>query len=254
VAGGWPWCAFVGEKQKWREYIEVMRIAPFSGLIHRLPSQCQVCHTWPANTVCDDCVGQFAQPHARCQTCALPVPQGMPHCGACLKQMPPLDQCLAAVAYAYPWSSLMADFKFRDQTGLTRVFASLLKATPWVEPALDAADLVLAMPLSRAKLRQRGYNQALLLARELSHTKVQTDILMRIQDTPAQHTLKRAQRLSALDHAFAVDPLRTAPLQGAQVVLVDDVMTTGASLYAAARVLRAAGASHITGLVFARTE
>jgi ComF family protein len=231
-----------------------MHIATFSRLISRLPSQCQVCHSWPANTVCDDCVSQFAQPHPRCQTCALPVPQGMPHCGACLKQAPPLDKCLAAVAYAYPWSSLMADFKFRDQTGLTQVFASLLKATPWVEPALDGADLVLAMPLSSAKLMQRGYNQALLLARALTPAKVQTDILLRIQDTPAQHTLKRAQRLSALDHAFAVDPLRTSAVQGARVVLVDDVMTTGASLYAAARVLRAAGASHITGLVFARTE
>lgn len=231
-----------------------MRIETFSRLINRLPSQCQVCHSWPANTVCDDCVSQFAQPHARCQTCALPVPQGMPHCGACLKQAPPLDQCLAAVAYAYPWSNLMAEFKFRDQTGLARVFATLLKATPWVEPALEGADIVLAMPLSGAKLRQRGYNQALLLARELNHTKVQTDILLRIQESPAQHTLKRTQRLNALDHAFAVDPLRTDALQGTRVVLVDDVMTTGASLYAAARVLRAAGASHITGLVFARTE
>ena len=83
----------------------------------------------------------------------------------------------------------MAEFKFRDQTGLTRVFATLLKATPWVEPALESADMVLAMPLSGAKLRQRGFNQALLLARELNHTKVQTDILLRIQDTPAyQHS------------------------------------------------------------------
>jgi ComF family protein len=178
----------------------------------------------------------------------------MPRCGACIKQPPPLDQCLAAVAYAYPWSTLVADFKFRDQTGLTRAFATLLKATPWVEPALDAADLVLPLPLSSAKLMQRGYNQALLLALDLSQPKVKSNILLRIQDTPAQHTLKRAQRLSALDHAFAVDPLRAGQLMDARVVLVDDVMTTGASLYAAARVLRAAGASHITGLVFARTE
>jgi ComF family protein len=158
------------------------------------------------------------------------------------------------VAYAYPWSNLVADFKFRDQTGLTRAFATLLKAAPWVEPALDAADLVLPMPLSNTKLAQRGYNQALLLALELSPAKVKREILLRIQDTPAQHTLKRAQRLNALDHAFAVDPLKTDQVQGTRVVIVDDVMTTGASLYAAARVLRAAGTSHITGLVFARTE
>jgi ComF family protein len=161
---------------------------------------------------------------------------------------------LAAVAYAYPWSSLVADFKFQDQPGLARSFAMLLRAAPWVEPALDAADWLLPLPLSSAKLAQRGYNQALLLARELNKTKVRSDILLRILDTPAQHTLKRVQRLSALDHAFAMDPLRAAQVQGKRVVLVDDVMTTGASLHAAARVLRAAGAIHITGLVLARTE
>jgi ComF family protein len=171
-----------------------------------------------------------------------------------LKQLPPLDQCLAAVAYAYPWSNLVTDFKFRDQTGLARAFATLLKAAPWVEPTLEAADVVVPMPLSNVKLAQRGYNQALLLALALSKTRTKADILLRIQDTPAQHTLKRAQRLSALDHAFAVDPLKINQLRGARVVLVDDVMTTGASLYAAARVLRAAGASHIAGLVLARTE
>ncbi|MDD2879581.1 MAG: phosphoribosyltransferase family protein [Rhodoferax sp.] len=226
----------------------------FSGLITALPGQCRVCHSWPAQAVCEDCVGQFAQPHQRCHTCALPLPNGMPQCGACLKSPPPLDQCLAAVAYAYPWSSLIADFKFHDQCGLVRNFATLLQATPWVEPTLDSADLLLPMPLSTERLAARGYNQALLLARALSAAKTHTGVLLRIQDTPAQHTLKRTQRLTALDHAFAIDPLLAHRVKAARIVLVDDVMTTGASLHAAARVLRAAGASHITGLVFARTE
>lgn len=226
----------------------------FSGLIATLPSQCRVCHSWPTQTVCEDCVGQFAQPQQRCQTCALPLPHGMRHCGACLKAPPPLDHCLAAVAYAYPWSALIADFKFHDQCGLARSFATLMQATPWVEPTLDAADLVLPMPLFSQRLAERGYNQALLLARALNTRKTRPDVLLRIQDTPAQHTLKRQQRLSALDHAFALDPLLSHLVSKARVVLVDDVMTTGASLHAAARVLRAAGASHITGLVFARTE
>lgn len=226
----------------------------FTGLMAALPGQCRVCHSWPALTVCEDCVGQFAQPHQRCKTCALPVPHGMPHCGACLKNPPPLDQCLTAVSYAYPWSSLIADFKFHDQTGLVRSFASLLHATPWVEPTLEAADVVLPMPLFPQRLAARGYNQALLLARAMHAGKTRADVLLRIQDSPAQHTLKRQQRLSALDYAFALDPLLAHWVKAARVVLVDDVMTTGASLHAAARVLRAAGASHVTGLVFARTE
>ncbi len=226
----------------------------FSRLLDALPGQCRVCQRWPTHTVCEDCANQFAQPWTRCNTCALPLPSGLSQCGACLKTPPPLDQCLAAVPYAYPWSRLIADYKFHAQSGLAHSLARLVKNTPWVEPALDAADLLLPMPLSPQRLAERGYNQAQLLARQLQPAKTQSDLLLRVQDTPAQHTLKRAQRLQALNQAFAVDPLLAHQLQGKRVVLVDDVMTTGASLHAAARVLRSAGVQHITGLVFARTE
>jgi len=219
-----------------------------------LPSQCRVCHAWPSQPVCEACVSQFAQPHTRCISCALPLPAGLRHCGACLKNPPPLDRCLAAVAYAYPWSTLVQDFKFHAEPGLVRSFATLLRAAPWVEPALDEANLLLPMPLSITRLKERGYNQALLLARALEPSKTRADILLRIQDTPAQHTLKRAERLTVLNHAFAVEPLLADTLRGQRVVLVDDVMTTGASLFTAARVLKAAGASAVTGLVVARTE
>ncbi len=222
--------------------------------LNRLPSQCRVCHAWPTHPVCEACVAQFAQPQSRCLTCALPLPAGMRQCGACVKNPPPLDQCLAAVAYAYPWSKLIQDYKFHAQPGLVRSLATLLKATPWVEPALDAADLLLPLPLSNGRLKERGYNQAVLLARALGREKTRSDLLLRIKDTPAQHTLKRAQRLSVLNDAFAVEPLLASQLKNLRVVLVDDVMTTGASLFAAARVLKAAGVVHVTGLVIARTE
>jgi ComF family protein len=203
--------------------------------------------------VCEACVNQFAQPQTRCHTCGLPLPAGARQCGACLKNPPPLDQCLAAVDYAYPWSQLIQDYKFHAEPGLVRSFATLLRATPWVEPLLDGADLLLPLPLSPERLKQRGYNQALLLARQLNAPKTHADVLLRIKHTPAQHTLKRAQRLSVLNDAFAVEPLLADALKGRRVVLVDDVMTTGASLYAAARVLKAAGAVSIAGLVIART-
>ncbi len=236
------------------EYIEPMPPHFFTRLLAALPGQCRVCQRWPTQAVCEDCVHQFAQPQPRCSTCALPLPNGQSRCGACLKTPPPLDQCLAAVPYAYPWSRLIADFKFQAQSGLARNLAGLIKNTPWVEPALDVADLLLPIPLSRQRLAERGYNQALLLARHLHPGKTRSDLLLRVQDTPAQHTLKRAQRLQALNQAFAVDPLLAHQLKDKRVVLVDDVMTTGASLHAAARVLRSAGVGHITGLVFARTE
>ena len=224
------------------------------GVSRHLPSQCAVCHAWPSQPVCEACVGQFAQPVTRCQTCALPLPSAQRQCGACLRNPSPLDQALAAVAYAYPWSNLVADFKFQQHTGWARSFATLMRSAPWVEPALDAADMLLPMPLSRERLQVRGFNQAMLLAKALDAKKVHPDLLLRVQDTPPQSSLSRKERLVSVQHAFATHPLKAHQLKGRRVVLVDDVMTSGASLHAAAGVLRTAGVAHITALVFARTQ
>lgn len=236
------------------EYIDPVFRQLLQGISRRLPSQCAVCHTWPAQPVCESCVAAFAQPASRCTTCACAVPAGVRQCGACVLAPPPLDACLAAVSYAYPWSTLVADFKFHQHPGWAASFAQLLRATPWVEPALDAADLVIPMPLSRERLRQRGYNQAQELARALDAPKLAPGLLLRVQDTPPQRTLPRSERLRSVQHAFAVEPLQAARLRERRVVLVDDVMTSGASLHTAAQALRAAGAAHITALVLARTE
>jgi ComF family protein len=148
----------------------------------------------------------------------------------------------------------VAEFKFRQHPAWAWHFAVLLRSTPWVEPALDAADLLLAMPLSRQRLQERGYNQAHLLARALEPSKLMDNILLRIQHTPPQSTLARKERLQSVQNAFAVDPLQVERIRGKRLVLIDDVMTSGASLYSAAKALRQAGAVHITGLVLARTE
>jgi ComF family protein len=236
------------------EYIESMFSGLLTRLVQALPSQCLVCHAWPAQAVCEHCVSRFAQPLPRCFTCAVPLPSPLRQCGACIKAHPTLDACLAAVPYAFPWSDLIVGFKFHQQPGRAGAFALLLRSTPWVEPALDEADLVLPMPLSRERLQSRGFNQALELARRLAPDKVDSGVLLRIKDTPPQSALKRAQRLQSVQDAFAVEPLQALRLRGARVVLVDDVMTSGASLFSAARVLRAGGAAHITAVVIARTE
>lgn len=196
----------------------------------------------------------FAQPVARCSSCALPVAPGVRQCGACILHPPPLDACLAALPYAYPWSTLVADFKFHQHPGWATSFAALLRAAPWVEPALDAADLLLPMPLSKERLRARGYNQAQVLGMALDGQKTAHGVLLRVRDTPPQRTLPRSERLRAVQDAFALDPLQIHRVKGKRVVLLDDVMTSGASLHAAARVLQQAGVVHITGLVLARTE
>lgn len=236
------------------EYIDSMFRTLLERLTNTLPGQCAVCHGWPAQPVCDPCVARFAQPVTRCQTCALPVPAGVVRCGACLKHPPPLDACLAVVPYAYPWSELITRYKFGATPGWAGSLALLMRSAPWVEPALEAADLLLPMPLSRQRLQQRGYNQALALARQLAPAKTVTGLLLRLRDTPPQSALPRAERLRNVRGAFAVEPLRLDELRSRRVVLIDDVMTSGASLFAAAQALRDAGAAHITGLVLARTE
>ena len=227
--------------------------APLQTLLWQVPSQCAICQAWPAQRICSACVARFAQPQARCSTCALQVPAGVSHCGACLRSPPPLDLCLTAVDYGYPWAQAIAQFKFQADPGWAQALAALVRRTPGASVALDAADCVLPVPLAAERLRERGFNQALQLARHLAPRKTQARLLLRLHATPAQHTLARAKRLRNLDGAFAVEPLRCHELAGRHVVLVDDVMTTGATLHAAATVLRAAGVLHITALTIART-
>ncbi len=249
---GWAW--WDEDVQTRHEYIGAVFRHLIQGISKRIPSQCAVCHTWPSQPVCEACVAVFAQPTHRCCTCALRVPAGIRQCGACITAPPPLDACLAAVPYAYPWSTLVADFKFRQHPGWARTFAQLIRAAPWVEPALDAADMLIPMPLSRQRLQERGYNQALVLARALDASKVNAKVLLRMLDSPPQRTLSRHDRLLAVRHAYTIDPLQANHIARQRIVLLDDVMTSGASLHAAARALRGAGAAHITGLVLARTE
>lgn len=238
------------------EYIEIMfrqLLARASAAGARIPSQCAVCHAWPRQAVCADCVARFAQRRARCATCAVALEGGARQCGACLRDPPPLDACFAAVDYAYPWADIIARFKFQGESGWAATLAQRIAAVPGVEAALERATHVLPMPLEAARLRQRGYNQALLLARQLAGRHADAHLLLRVRPTLPQPGLTRAQRLRNVRSAFALEPLRASQVRGAHAVLIDDVMTTGASLYAAAAALRRAGAATVTAAVMART-
>ena len=219
-----------------------------------LPSRCAICQIWPQSPLCETCIARFAQPQRRCPSCALPLPHPARRCGACLKSPPPLDLCLTATAYAWPWVDLIARYKFQHQPGWAEPLATLMLSAPWAEDTLDEADWVLPIPLSAQRLAERGFNQSWLLARQLSSHKADAHLLLRTRDTASQRTLPRAERLANLVGAFAVEPLRATQLRGKKVLLIDDVMTSGASLHTAARVLREAGAAKVSALVLARTE
>ena len=222
--------------------------------VARWPSQCLACHAWPAQTLCGDCVARFAPATARCRGCALPVPAGVTLCGACLRAPPPMALCLAALPYAWPWSMCIGRWKFEGDVGLTGPLAALLRGAPGVRAALADADWVLPVPLSPERLAERGHNPAPLLARRLAPARVHAGILLRTRHTPPQRSLPRAARLKNVRGAFQVDPLLAPRLRGRRVALVDDVMTTGASLREAAGALREAGAAEVTALVLARTD
>lgn len=218
-----------------------------------LPSQCALCRAWPARPLCDPCVARFAAPAARCRSCALRMPAGVERCGECLRHPPALDTCLAACDYAWPWPECIGRFKFQGEPGWAAPLSALLRAAPGAEALLGAADRVLPMPLFPRRLRERGFNQALELARRLAPGRCDATLLLRLRDTPPQSGLTREQRLRNLRGAFAVEPLRAGDVRGRRMLLVDDVMTTGASLGAAAQALRAAGAARVDALVLART-
>ena len=179
----------------------------------------------------------------------------------CIRQPPPLDATLAALDYIYPWSELISTYKFGNQPGWAPFFASLLLNSPGVGKALTdlhTADLILPVPLSKERLRTRGFNQSWELVKALAQQSgiqahASSTLLLRVKNTRPQTELKREARLANVKGAFQVDPLRVAEVQGRRVVLVDDVMTSGASLFTAAAALRAAGAAHVTGIVLART-
>jgi ComF family protein len=263
---GWLCSEYIGAPPK---PLHTMLTRLLAHAARALPSQCAVCRSWGVQQVCPACTSRFSIPTPRCATCALPLAGSASQCGECLLHTSALDACLAAVDYGYPWDGLLAQLKFKGQHGagadaaVARALANTMRPLAAIQTALRDADFIVPIPLSPARLRQRGFNQALEISKHLlrpspdrpaiASAKLHPQLLLRIRDTTAQTGLPRAERLRNMRHAFAVEPLHAARLRGASVVLVDDVTTTTATLCAAALALRSAGAARVVGVVFART-
>lgn len=216
------------------------------------PSQCRLCHQWVSGAICLECEGHHWRQLPRCQRCALPSSQAI--CAQCTGPAPPWLRSAAALAYVEPWRSLIADFKFHGDAGLTRVLSRYLLAEAKQRHLLNQNDLVLPVPLSGERLRERGFNQSLLLAQGLKHPGLLPDGLLRLRHTPPQTSLPRAQRLQNLAHAMACNPRHVQRLRKQRVLLIDDVMTTGSTLSACTQVLLNAGVEQVHVLVLARAE
>lgn len=223
-----------------------------------LPNRCAVCHADGDGLearLCGDCLARFAPARPRCARCALPVPAGVAVCGHCLREPPPWTHAVAACDYGYPWDGLLGAFKFEAALDLAPVLALQL-ARAVERTSASAVDLLLPVPLAGERLRERGYNQALELARPLARRlalPIEPDALQRPVDTPHQIALRRDQRAANVRGAFTVPPAAALALRGRRVAVIDDVMTTGATMAEATRALRIAGVAEVQAWVVART-
>jgi ComF family protein len=215
------------------------------------PPRCLACGEAAARgaDLCMACAAALPWNDAACARCALPMVPAVEACGACLQHPPPLDATHAAFRYAAPLDRLLPRFKFHRDLAAGRLLSEAMAAR---FATLERPDALVPVPLHRGRLRERGYDQALELARPLGRAlqlPLRTDLLLRQRSTRAQSQLDAAARRRNLRGAFGVEDGKPVP---AHVVLVDDVMTTGATLHAAARALRKAGAARVDAWVCAR--
>ncbi|MCB1886910.1 MAG: ComF family protein [Rhodocyclaceae bacterium] len=216
-----------------------------------LRAECFLCgREHGGGAVCEACSADLPwwdSSHA-CPRCALPVASAG-ECGACLRVPPPIERCHALFDYAFPVPQLVQGLKY----------GQALELAPWLGlrlcdrlPVEASWDAVIPVPLHPARLRERGFNQAVELARPLARTRAAPlagDELLRVRATPAQAGLSARVRRGNLRGAFQA----AGRLPWRHVLVVDDVMTTGATLMALADALKAAGVARVDAVVVART-
>jgi ComF family protein len=205
---------------------------------------CFVCRGTARETLCEYCDAEL--PRLRqpaCPRCALESASGA-LCGRCLAQPPHYDATVAALAYRFPADALVHALKFRGELALAPFLSSLLRA----RIGAQAPDCIVPVPLSAQRLRERGYNQALEIARHLGG-RLELDACARERDAPPQAGLDREARKRNVRGAFSC----RRRFVGERVAVVDDVMTTGATLDELAGTLKAAGATSVVNWVVCRT-
>ncbi|MEX2963308.1 ComF family protein [Microbulbifer sp. TYP-18] len=216
-------------------------------------SNCLLCGVARAarSGLCADCRDQLPTLDRGCRVCALPLPPAAAICPQCIQYPPAFASAQAAWHYAYPVAQLLQRFKYQGDLAAGRTLSFV--AAGCLEPRGELRpQLLLPIPVHWRRLWQRGFNQAQLIAAEFSRhwrIPVAPRLLGKLTPGTAQQQLSRAQRLRNLRRSFRV----RHPVAGLHLGLVDDVITTGATLNAAADVLRRAGAARVSAYALART-
>ena len=198
--------------------------------------------------LCADCLNELPyQDNSVCPQCGL---LSFEHqlCGACIASPPDFDLTKALFRYEYPISQMLQQYKYHQQLHLSASFAELMLQ----RHALQNIDLIIPMPLHPSRLQMRGFNQALEIARIIAkrlNIDVNSLAAQRIKLAPPQASLPLKARVQNMKGAFICHE----NLSGLRIALMDDVMTTGASLNALAKAVKAKGAAHVECWLIART-
>lgn len=227
-----------------------------------LPNLCALCGDLSRHALCAGCdAAYWNETRLRCRICAVPLPatRWAAHagyrCADCRADAPPFDATFALADYRAPLDTLAVGLKFGARLMLAREFArrlARLAQDESVDPAADQPDVIAPVPLAGRRLAERGYNQAWQIARPLARAlNVRSDatLLRRVVHTAPQSRLDLEARRANVGGAFRL----ARSVHGLHVGVVDDVMTTGATLEALARTLKAAGARRVTNYVALRT-
>ena len=228
-----------------------------------LPAQCALCGIGCPQVLCSPCRAQYlgqgrGQLRHRGRQCANPLAdiEVALLCGRCLRQRPAYDATVTAFDYAAPVDQLLLQLKFGARLALAPLLAELLHVAIQQQQTWEAPQLLCPVPLGPARLAERGFNQALEIARPLARlldVPLQPRLALRVRDTRAQSSVAPQERRANLAHAFAIAPEHGALLQGCHVGIVDDVMSSGHTVNALAAACKHAGAVKISILVVART-
>lgn len=218
------------------------------------PTTCVLCGapTTGADSFCNGCRNSLTHPGPACVRCAAPLPGNSPsdlHCGNCQQKRPAFDRAIAVYRYTPPLDRLIQGGKYNGRLDWLDVLARELADR--LHGIAGDADALIPVPLHRTKLRERGYNQSLELARPLARRlqlPVITGGVRRARPTVPQTGLSRELREKNVRRAFVVE----RNLEGQRLAIVDDVMTSGATIDALAKALRRAGAVRVEAWVLAR--
>jgi ComF family protein len=225
-----------------------------------LHAACVVCEEelpWRARkaSCCAVCWSSLPQiSPTRCRYCAAPWSGVDPDfvCGSCLASPPPVDWTEAWGSYRGSLEKVLHAFKFKRHDFFAAPLAELMESVVRARGDLEF-DVIVPVPMHRAKLRKRGYNQAELLARALGHRigiRCEQSLLTKMRDYGAQSRLARSERAANVHDAFRASPRAASR----RILLVDDVITTGETIRACARALADAGAKRVAAAVVAKTE